>query len=861
MSPLSRSRRRPLVLLLAALLVIGAVGGWLAWRARTAPYVPGTGAEGLTDSLGRAIPADHPRVVFRDVAEQAGLAFEHAPFVRTNRLPEDMGSGVALGDVDGDGWTDVFLANLARSLHPSAEEAARPAGRCALYFNRGQGRFERAGPQAGLDLERQANGAAFLDSDSDGDLDLLLAGWQSLELFENDGHGVFRDVSQAAGLDGLRGFWTSLAVGDYDRDGRMDAYVCGYVRWQDDEGGSARVAKQYEADIPSAINPSAFPPERNLLLHNRGDGRFEERAEAAGVANPTGRSLGATFADLTGDGWPDLYVANDVSDNAFFVNRRDGSFEDQSAQALVADYRGAMGLAVADFDADGDLDFHVTHWVGQENALYVNVSRPAGADGTPARAQFLDEADRYGLGAATLPMVGWATAFFDLDNDGVLDLFALNGSTIPRADARTELAPQRSQLFWNRGGKRGFFQLGPVAGPFWNEEHVARGGACFDYDLDGDTDLLVQLHGDRARLLRNEGGEARASLLVRLRQAQGNTFAVGARLTLDVAGTTRFAELDTQGSYLSQHAVGESAFGLGDASAADLLAVTWPDGTREEHGPIPARSLVTWVRGSPPRIEPLRAGSPGGAAPATGRGAAVPAAPASIEEKRRFYALLADAGKQRLAGQYDAADALYRQALELWPGHTDALYYLANCHWERERIDEALALLQDLVRAQPNESRAWMQIGTISILRAGRSEADLARAEQAFAEAHRINGEESLPVVRLGVVAFLRGDLERADKHFADALVLNTQSVEAAWFRGAVAWRRQDAGRAEEWLARARESASKKAIVAQPSLHEGGTKTGSALLSTTPSHGDPALLRWTTVQARSEPAQAEFGRP
>jgi Flp pilus assembly protein TadD len=842
------ARKRPLVTLGIALLVLAAAAAALLWHGHSEPYVSGTGAEGLTDSLGRAIPADHPKVVFTDVAEEAGIHFEHAPFARTNRLPEDMGSGVALADVDGDGWTDVFLVNLARSLHPSAQENARPAARCALYRNRGDGSFEDVSVSSGLDLELSGNGAAFFDADSDGDLDLLVSSWDRLVFLVNDGQGHFTDATAAAGLADLRGFWTGIAIGDYDRDGAMDAYVCGYVRWTEDAGGGQKLAKQYDAEIPSGINPSAFPPERNLLLHNRGDGTFTECAAAAGVANLTGRSLGVTFADLSGDGWPDLYVANDVSDNAFFVNRHDGTFADLSAPALVADYRGAMGLGVADFDGDGDLDFTVTHWVGQENALYVNHSTPADAAHPLGNLVFMDDADRYGLGASTIPDVGWATGFFDFDNDGVLDLFVVNGSTIPESQDARALKPQRSQLFWNRGGRKGFFSIGPVAGAFWSEKLVGRGGALFDYDLDGDEDLVVQIHGGRARLLRNDGGDARASIRVRLRQPTGNRFAIGARLELAADGRTQFAELDTQGSYLSQHAVGEQAFGLGDAQAAERLSVTWPDGTREECGAIPGRSLVTWTRGSAPRIEPL-----------PGRRARFEGGPKSVEDKRRFYALLADASTRRLAGQFPAAEALYRQALGLWPGHTDALYYLANCLWEEQRVPEALAVLDDLLRADPNQSRAWMQLGTISLLRQDRGEADLARAEKAFAESHRVNGEESLPVVRMGVVAWLRGDLERADKHFADALVLNAQSVEAAWYRGAVAWKRGDAAQAGEWLAQARELAKKKQIVAQPTLHEGGTKSGAAMVSATPAHGDAAILRWSSTTERTGGADEEYG--
>jgi hypothetical protein len=191
--------------------------------------------------------------------------------------------------------------------------------------------------------------------------------------------------------------------------------------------------------------------------------RFEEVAATAGVTNPTGRGLGVTFADLDADGWPDLYVANDVSDNALFINQKNGTFRECGAEALIADYRGAMGLAIGDFDDDLDLDIYITHWIAQENALYVNITNEMVAPPKPGEAPspaekpslaFMDRADEFGLGQTTLDVVGWATGFCDLDNDGRRDLFSVNGHTIPLANDPVQLQPQKSQLFWNAGGER-----------------------------------------------------------------------------------------------------------------------------------------------------------------------------------------------------------------------------------------------------------------------------------------------------------------------------------------------------------------------------------------------------------------------
>lgn len=841
---LLRQRRLLRTALAAALVLAGAALALLAMRERT-EYVPGTMEAGLVDSLGRALPSDRPGLRFTDVTTAAGIDFRHFPTTRTNRLPEDMGSGVALGDVDLDGWTDVFLANVAGPIETDLARAPREA-RCALFRNRGDGSFEDASASSGADLALLANGAAFADVDSDGDLDLVVSAYRELRLLANDGLGRFADVTHGAGLAGFDGFWTGIAVGDADRDGDVDLYVCGYVRFDLGAAAGSRVEAQYGVDIPIGLNPSAHAPERNLYFENDGYGRFVERARELGIANENGRSLGATFADLSGDGWPDLYVANDVSDNAFFVNRGDGSFEDRATQALVADYRGAMGLAVADFDGDLDLDFVVTHWLAQENALYVNqLAAPGAGDVT----MFMDQADRYGLGQLALDKVGWATRFFDLDNDGALDLFVVNGSTVPAKSDVSRLAPQKSQLFWNAGRERGFFEIGAVAGDFFSEAHVGRGGATFDFDLDGDEDLLVTVHGDRPRLLRNDGGDANASIRVRLRQPGGNRFAIGARIAVHLGQRTLVDETDTQGSYLSQHAVGEVAFGLGAAPQADQVVVTWPDGASESFGPVPVRSLVTWTRGSAPRVEIL-----------PGRVERALAGPSTPDEKRRFFDVLDRASKLRIAGELAQAIAAYEQALAMWPAHEDALYNLGNCWLGLGKRREARAAYERLVSFHPRSSRGWMQIGSLSLADADGPGAALDAAERAFRTSHEINAEESGPVVQLGVCAIVRGDLASADEWLADALVLNATSVEATYFRARIAWLRGDAERARELLAKAHELASAKPPAAPAGMtSEGDTTSGRALLSDQAARAANDLERWKTLLDRAVDPVAEFG--
>ena len=556
------------------------------------PYTPGESVEGITRTLDRSVPPEFSPVGFRDVSQEAGVDFTHFHGYRSTQLPEDMGSGLAWGDYDNDGDPDLYLVNVAGPLTERASWSSSPA-RHSLYRNDGDGTFTDVTLEAGVGVHDLGMAAAWGDHDSDGDLDLLVTNYGSILLFKNRGDGTFEDVTRAAGLD-RKGYWAGASWGDYDRDGDLDLYVCGYVEYTFDPENRQKTSSQYNSVIPASLNPSTYHPHENVLFENNGDGTFRDATDRAGVANREGRSLAAAWCDFDEDGWPDLYVANDISDNVMYRNRGDGTFEDVSHAAWVSDYRGAMGLAVADWDQDHDFDIFISHWIAQENALYVNLlyDRLNLKGESANELRFFDDADKLGLGQIALDYVGWGAFFFDFDNDGRLDLFVTNGSTFQREDDARFLVPMKPLLFCGYGADRGFFEVGALCGEYFEKAWVGRGAAPADFDGDGDLDIAVVHIGEKMALLRNEGRPEHHWLEVRLRSRGKNTFGVGGKVTVDYGGMSQRAVVGATPSYLSQPDL-TLHFGLGKVAECERLEVLWPSGQTEVLSAVRADQILT----------------------------------------------------------------------------------------------------------------------------------------------------------------------------------------------------------------------------------------------------------------------------
>jgi len=600
--PKTSRRQRRIWISVAAmaggLLLVAAAGSWLE-QTRNTDLEDASDAVTALDL--ETAPADAPEFRFRNVAAEVGINLRQGPAVRSRILPEDTGAGLAWGDVDGDGDFDLYIVNF-----PGDSEESGEVNWNRLYRNDGEGFTDITGISGTADPRGFGMGASFADFDDDGDKDLYVTNWGPNRLFRNRGDGTFEEVAGELGVADPR--WSvATAWGDFDRDGLLDLYVTNYVDFAKEQFGNEDLASDGTGlavdnpsweGIPLSLNPNAFEPQPNSLFRQLPGGSFEEVALTSGVSNPRGRSLAATAVDLDGDGWLDLYVANDVSPNSLFLNlgARFGEalFEDASSFTGTADPRGSMGISVTDLEdsdgtSDGRPDLFITHWIAQENALYRAVEEGR------RRLEYRDKTRQLGLGEISTERVGWGCAFVDLDLDGRRDLVVANGSTLEDGSAPPELQSQAPFLFWNAvstgNGKR-FVDLAPLAGEDFGTPRVARGLAAADFDQDGDVDLAIAINRGRPLLLRNETPNLGSWLAVRLEGPSAASF--GARLELTSGDSRQVLWWGADVSFASGHAP-EAVFGLGPSKDPARLTVAWLGGALSELSDLVPGQRITVV--------------------------------------------------------------------------------------------------------------------------------------------------------------------------------------------------------------------------------------------------------------------------
>jgi hypothetical protein len=505
--------------------------------------------------------------LFEDAAARTGLDFQH--FIGATSsfyTPEIMGSGVALIDYDGDGDLDVFvlqgtILDKTKTLKDVLFQPPKshwPGNR--LFRNEliptGTLRFVDVTDQAGVAGNGGFGmGVAVGDYDNDGHRDLFVTNFGRNILYHNNGDGTFTDVTMAAGV-GDDSFSASAAFLDYDRDGFLDLFVTRYNAFTvpgNKKCYSYSGGREY-------CGPGDYQSLSSKLYHNDGHGHFVDVTQKSGIGNLVGNGLGVVCADFDGDGWIDIYVANDKTPNHLWTNQHDGTFKDLaliSGAAYSGDGKAlsGMGVTAADLDNDGDEDIFVTNLTGETNTLYQN-------DGA---GTFEEVANIYGLGHTSFAFTGFGTLAFDYDNDGRLDLFVANGEVRAIDSQRGEPFPysQKNQLFHNEGNK--FREVTAEAGPVFGLSGVSRGAAFGDIDNDGDIDIVVTDANGPVRLLLNRVGSLNHWLEVQVQGIKSNRDGYGARIALYRKGRTPlWRRVPTDGSYLSAHDH-RVHFGLGHA--------------------------------------------------------------------------------------------------------------------------------------------------------------------------------------------------------------------------------------------------------------------------------------------------------
>ena len=523
---------------------------------------------------------------FVDITEQSGLNFVHdAGPLGKYFMPESLGSGAALFDFDNDGRLDIYLV---QNGGPNSRSTNR------LYHQGPDGRFTDVSAGSGLDVAGYGMGLAIGDVNNDGRPDVLLTEYGRIRLFLNNGNGTFTDITKEAGLDNP--FWgTSASFVDYDRDGWLDLVVVNYVDYV--EGRPCLNAAGHR----EYCGPNSFSGQVTKLFHNlgpvaaarsAGNGtaraalpvRFKDVTSECGFGRLPGPGLGVFCGDFNGDGWPDIFVANDAKPNHLWINQRDGTFKEEAvARGIAYNAMGKaeanMGIAVGDVDGDGLFDVFVTHLTDENNRLWKQ----------EPRGMFQDRTVSLGLANPRWRGTGFGTLLGDFDHDGAVDLAVANGRVkrpvgtpvggSGTADSFWRSYAERNQLFANQGDGR-FRDISPHNAPFCGTPRVSRGLACGDIDNDGALDLLVTSVSAPARLYRNVARKRGHWLLIRALDPRLQRDAYGAEIHVRAGGRRWVRCINPGYSFLCSNDP-RAHFGLGQATHIDEIQVFWPDGSEE----------------------------------------------------------------------------------------------------------------------------------------------------------------------------------------------------------------------------------------------------------------------------------------
>ncbi|MBZ5701843.1 MAG: CRTAC1 family protein [Acidobacteriia bacterium] len=529
--------------------------------------------------------------VFVDVTRAAGLDFHLTCGSREKLyIMDSMCGGIAVFDYDNDGWPDIFLVN--GSTLEDLQTGKSPASK--LYRNNHDGTFTDVTEKAGLAHRGWCFGAAVGDYDNDGWDDLYITCLTGSFLYKNNGDGTFRDVTAQAGVGNAGRWGTSAAFGDYDRDGFLDLYVTNYVDLDLNhlpKFGSTPFC-QYRG-IPVSCGPRGLAGSRDRLYHNNGDGTFSDVTEKMGIDKESYYGLGVIWADYDGDGWPDIYVANDSTPSLLYHNNEGKSFTEvglTAGVALSSDGReqAGMGVDFGDYDNDGWPDLVKINFSDDANNLYHN-----NGDGT-----FDDNAGPAGFGAVSIPFLGFGVRFLDYDNDGWKDIFVANGHVNPQVDehALGITYAQRPLLFHNlRKGR--FEEIGLRAGPALRERRVSRGLAAGDFNNDGALGVLLSNLDAGPALLRNAVKARGHWLRLKLIGTKSNRDAYGARVELLAGGLKQVDEVRANSSFLSASDA-RLHFGLGGATSVEQVVIRWPSGLVEKMTALPVDREVVIREGA-----------------------------------------------------------------------------------------------------------------------------------------------------------------------------------------------------------------------------------------------------------------------